>query len=104
MRVAAACLPGLERLGRVLRELERIAQEHHGDAIPPLLQVAGNDERIAAVVARTCEHEYPTAVIGDQLARELRRCESGTLHEIRRRWLCEGMLLDRTNLAREVER
>ena len=62
-----------------------------------------HDERIAAVIARSGEHQHGLAA-ARQLARQLGRGEPGALHELRRRVPGHGGLLDGANVGREQYR
>ena len=99
---AGGILPCVHRRSRILGESRRVAMEGDGDIEPPALQMARDDERIAAVVTRAGEHQHRVALPGNQLARELGGSEAGTLHQIRRVGRGGDRRLDRANLASEV--
>ena len=80
-----------------------IAVEHHPDPIPALFEMACGDERIAAVVAGTGEHQHRCALIAHQLTRELGGRKPCALHQRLRRGRREIVRFNGTNLAREIE-
>ena len=103
LRGAAGIAPRAECAGGVGGELRRVAHEHHRHVEPPGLQVTRDDERIAAVVAGSGEHEHRHTGTWDQLARELGGGEPGALHERGRVGQSRRSLLDLANLAGEMD-
>jgi hypothetical protein len=85
---------------RVDGKLLLVPGKDHGDVEPPLPEMAGHDERVAAVVARAGEHQYGFAVAARDIPRQLGRCEPGALHEWRRRIRCSRGPLDRAYVGR----
>ena len=61
-------------------------------------------ERVAAVVARTGEHEHRPARVPGELERELGRGETRALHETRPRIALQGSRLERAHAVDGVER
>jgi hypothetical protein len=71
--------------------------------MPPLHQMTGDDECIAAVVAGPREDENRPAAVADQFAREFSRCQTGALHE-RRISIFTGERLDAADLIGQINR
>ena len=80
---AAGIAPRLMRGCCVGRQLPGIAVEHHGDLEEPALEPARDDQRVAAVVARTGEDEHARRPPGEGFARGASRCKPGPLHQRR---------------------
>ena len=85
-------------------QLRRVAGEHDVDAIEPALEVRGDLEGVAAVVARTGEDEHRAAGVAGELARELGGGEAGALHQVRPRIALQRGGFERADAVDGVER
>jgi hypothetical protein len=73
----------VQRRSCVRGELRALAGEHDLHAVPPLLQMSRDDERVAPVVAGAGEYHHRLASIGDESTRELSGGRTRALHQAR---------------------
>ena len=97
-------VPLRSRGARVVRELRRVAGEHDVDAMEPALEVRRDLEGVAAVVARTGEHEHRAAGVAGQFERELGGGATGALHQVRPRIALQRGGFERADAVDGVER
>ena len=65
------------------RQPRRILGSQRGYAKEPVFQYARSNPRVAAVVARSGQHQYILARVEDELYGQIGCCQPGALHERR---------------------
>ncbi len=98
-RFASGLTPRMERGRGVRRKLAAFAAEGHDHVEPPALQMPREHERIAAVVAGTCEDDDAPAAASSKLAGKFGRGKSRALHELRFVRRCRCACFERANLG-----
>ena len=96
--------PGVVSGSRIVGQPGPLAGEHDRHPIPPRLQMTGQHESVAAVVAGAGQHEHRPGFAEQTIARELGGGESGALHQRRRVRLRAGERLDPAHIGGEIHR